>query len=67
MIKTAANRSSMLQDVVSGRFPTEVGYLNGWVVGVGEERYGLDMGANRFLWEEMVELEKKGMELMKGV
>jgi 2-dehydropantoate 2-reductase len=47
--RTAANRSSMLQDVERGR-PTEIDAINGAVVSEGE-RLGIPTPVNRILWK----------------
>jgi len=47
--RTAANRSSMLQDVERGR-PTEIDAICGAVVAEGE-RLGVDTPVNRVLWD----------------
>ncbi|MEW6566604.1 MAG: 2-dehydropantoate 2-reductase [Chloroflexota bacterium] len=47
--RTAANRSSMLQDVERGR-PTEIDAISGAVVAAGE-RLGVDTPVNRTLWD----------------
>eukprot|EP00929_Paragymnodinium_shiwhaense_P096522 TRINITY_DN5812_c0_g1_i10.p1 TRINITY_DN5812_c0_g1~~TRINITY_DN5812_c0_g1_i10.p1 ORF type:complete len:343 (+),score=63.41 TRINITY_DN5812_c0_g1_i10:333-1361(+) len=49
--QTAANRSSMLQDVTNRR-RTEVDYLNGWVASKGAA-LGLDVSVNAFLAQEV--------------
>jgi len=53
--KTAANTSSMLQDVRAGR-PTEIDYINGHIVQRGWEA-GVDCRNN----EELVKMVKEGM------
>jgi 2-dehydropantoate 2-reductase len=47
MNSTAANQSSMLQDVLQGR-ATEIDYLNGYVVALAQ-RHAIDVPANRAL------------------
>lgn len=54
--KTAANTSSMLQDVRAGR-KTEIDYINGWIVRKGKE-LGMECEHNGSL-VEMVKTEKK--------
>jgi len=46
--RTAANRSSMLQDVLRGA-PTEIDAINGAIAGAGE-RVGVPTPVNRTLW-----------------
>lgn len=46
--RTAANHSSMLQDILRGA-PTEIDAINGAVVGIGE-RVGVATPVNRTLW-----------------
>jgi len=53
--RTAANRSSMLQDVLAGR-PTEVDVINGAVVRKGEEA-GIPTPVNRLLTQLIKALE----------
>jgi 2-dehydropantoate 2-reductase len=52
--KTAKNTSSMLQDVRAGR-PTEIDYINGYIVKRGKEQ-GVDCEVN----EKVIELVKEG-------
>jgi 2-dehydropantoate 2-reductase len=49
--KTANNRSSMLSDVLAGR-PTEIAYLNGFVVRQSA-KLGLTASANQRLWQQL--------------
>jgi 2-dehydropantoate 2-reductase len=53
---TAHNKSSMLQDVMRRR-PTEIQYLNGYVVRKGVE-YGLNVPANREICSRVKELTR---------
>eukprot|EP00559_Dactyliosolen_fragilissimus_P001419 CAMPEP_0184869400 /NCGR_PEP_ID=MMETSP0580-20130426/33893_1 /TAXON_ID=1118495 /ORGANISM="Dactyliosolen fragilissimus" /LENGTH=231 /DNA_ID=CAMNT_0027370863 /DNA_START=755 /DNA_END=1450 /DNA_ORIENTATION=+ len=53
---TANNKSSMLQDIIAKRHPTEVKYLNGYVVRLGVYKYGLSMKANNYLIKEIERL-----------
>jgi len=57
MERTAANVSSMHQDVKAGR-ETEIDYINGWIVKKGKE-LGIETENN----EKVVELIKKGVIL----
>jgi len=52
--KTAKNTSSMLQDVRAGR-PTEIDYINGYIVGKGK-----DQGVHCHMNERLVQLVKGG-------
>lgn len=52
---TADNRSSMLQDVRAGR-RTEIDYLNGYIVRLGEEK-GVAVPANRDLYDRILSLD----------
>ena len=51
MHSTAANRSSMLQDIEQGR-ASEIDYLNGYVARRGAAR-GIDCPAQRELWQRL--------------
>jgi len=44
--QTSKNKSSMLQDVIANRYPTEIMYLNGYVSKIGREVHGLDVQTN---------------------
>jgi len=44
--QTSRNKSSMLQDVIANRYPTEIMYLNGYVSRIGREIHGLDVQTN---------------------
>jgi len=44
--QTSRNKSSMLQDVIANRYPTEIMYLNGYVSRIGREVHGLDVQTN---------------------
>ena len=59
-IRTAANRSSMLQDILAGR-PSEVDVINGAVVRKGEEA-GISTPVNRVLTQMIKALEATGAE-----
>jgi 2-dehydropantoate 2-reductase len=52
--KTAKNTSSMLQDVRAGR-PTEIDYINGYIVRKGKEQ-GIECKTN----EKLIQLVKEG-------
>lgn len=54
-IKTAKNKSSMLQDVEAGR-RTEIDFINGVIVKIGEKK-GIDVCYNRFLWKAVKAIE----------
>jgi 2-dehydropantoate 2-reductase len=56
IMATAHNRSSMWQDLLSGR-RTEVDYLNGYLVQQAQ-RYQLSCPVNQFLWELIRERER---------
>ena len=51
---TAANRSSMLQDVEAGR-PTEIDYITGYLLRTAED-LNLDTPANRQIYREIKSL-----------
>lgn len=55
MQNTANNRSSMLQDVLAGR-DTEIDYLNGYVVTLGN-KLGIQCPANERLWQQIKDLQ----------
>jgi len=55
--RTAANSSSMRQDVQRGR-PTEIDSLNGAVAAIGRER-GIPVPLNEALWRAVKALERK--------
>jgi 2-dehydropantoate 2-reductase len=55
-IKTASNRSSMLQDIEKGK-RTEIDFINGAFVAKGEEA-GVDVVYNRIMWEMVKGVEK---------
>ena len=55
---TARNKSSMLQDILSKRYPTEVMYLNGYVARLGRDRYGIDVPANAYVTEEVERISR---------
>lgn len=57
---TAHNKSSMLQDV-SRRKPTEIHYLNGFIVRKGIE-FGLDVSANQEICRRVEELSREAGE-----
>jgi len=57
---TAANRSSMLQDIMSGR-ATEIDYINGAVVKEGE-KCGVPTPCNKFITRLIKELEQRGSD-----
>ena len=54
---TANNHSSMLQDVMHKRYPTEIDYLNGYIVNLGRQ-LGVDTFANEFICNEVENLTK---------
>ncbi|NQX88070.1 MAG: 2-dehydropantoate 2-reductase [Halioglobus sp.] len=49
---TAKNRSSMLEDVLAGR-PTEIGYINGYLLQVAHQ-HGIDTPHNRALLDKVL-------------
>jgi len=55
---TSRNKSSMLQDVIAKRYPTEIMYLNGYVSRIGREDYGIDVKANEYVTEMVERLTK---------
>ncbi len=55
---TARNKSSMLQDILSKRYPTEVIYLNGYVARLGRDVYGIEVPANAYVMEEVERISK---------
>ncbi len=55
---TARNKSSMLQDILSKRYPTEVMYLNGYVARLGRDRYGIDVPANAYVTKEVERISR---------
>lgn len=56
---TARNKSSMLQDALAHRYPTEINYLNGYVARLGLELGGtVDVQANKYITEEVEKLTK---------
>ena len=55
-IKTASNRSSMLQDIERGK-RTEIDFINGAFVRKGEEA-GVDVSHNRIMWKLVKGVEK---------
>lgn len=56
---TARNKSSMLQDAIAHRYPTEINYLNGYVARLGLELGGtVDIQANKYITEEVEKLTK---------
>jgi 2-dehydropantoate 2-reductase len=57
---TAPNVSSMLQDVLAKRYPTEVQYLNGFVARLGE-RHGINVCSNRKIAEDVEKLTRSFM------
>jgi 2-dehydropantoate 2-reductase len=60
VIKTANNRSSMLQDIEKGK-RTEIDFINGAFVAKGEE-VGVDVVYNRIMWNML-----KGVERAHGM
>jgi 2-dehydropantoate 2-reductase len=58
--RTAANRSSMLQDVQRGA-PTEIDAICGAIVSAGEQT-GVPTPVNRTLWQLVKALEKNSEE-----
>lgn len=59
--RTAANRSSMLQDVSRGRM-TEIRQMNGIVADLGE-RSGIPVSCNRDITRQILALEKRAIPL----
>lgn len=57
--RTAANRSSMLQDVVRGA-PTEIDAINGAIVQAGQQT-GVPTPINRTLWQLVKAMSGKGI------
>ena len=55
---TSKNNSSMFQDILHKRHPTEINYLNGYVAKLGREQYGLDVSANEYIANEVDKLTK---------
>ena len=55
---TARNKSSMLQDVLSNRYPTEVMYLNGYIARLGCEVHDIDVRANHYITTEIEHISK---------
>jgi 2-dehydropantoate 2-reductase len=58
-MNTAANRSSMLMDILNGR-PTEIDAINGAIVHAGEEA-GVPTPVNRVLWQLV-----RGLDSLSG-
>ena len=54
--QTSRNKSSMLQDIIAKRFPTEIVQLNGYVSMLGDRHDGLEVGANKYIVEEIKRL-----------
>ncbi len=57
---TSKNYSSMYQDILHKRHPTEIEYLNGYVAKLGRERYDglIDVSANEYIRNEIEKLTK---------
>lgn len=51
--QTAQNKSSMLQDVSMGTYPTEIQYLNGFISRLGCSIPGVKVQANTYVTEEI--------------
>jgi 2-dehydropantoate 2-reductase len=56
--QTSRNQSSMLQDILAKRYPTEIKHLNGYVSDLGQERHGIEVKANSTISTE-VEMQSK--------
>lgn len=54
---TSNNKSSMLQDILHQRYPTEIQYLNGYIVDLGH-KLGINVTANELLCHEVETLTK---------
>ena len=54
--RTARNKSSMLQDILHNRQPTEIQYLNGFVSRVGQDQFNLPMTLNTSICSEVESL-----------
>ena len=50
--QTSRNKSSMLQDVIARRYPTEIMFLNGYISRIGRDN-NLDVKANSYVCEEI--------------
>jgi ketopantoate reductase len=51
--QTSRNKSSMLQDIIARRYPTEIMHLNGYVSKLGHECHGLELKANTYISTEV--------------
>ncbi len=56
--QTARNKSSMLQDIIARRYPTEIMHLNGYVSKLGIESHGLEFKANSYISTEVERLSR---------
>ena len=54
--RTAKNKSSMLQDILHKRQPTEIQYLNGFVSRIGRDHFNLPMTVNTSIYSEVESL-----------
>eukprot|EP00550_Attheya_septentrionalis_P008664 CAMPEP_0198294344 /NCGR_PEP_ID=MMETSP1449-20131203/21919_1 /TAXON_ID=420275 /ORGANISM="Attheya septentrionalis, Strain CCMP2084" /LENGTH=403 /DNA_ID=CAMNT_0043994273 /DNA_START=142 /DNA_END=1349 /DNA_ORIENTATION=- len=54
--ETAANHSSMLQDIFAGRRGTEIDFLNGYIQDIGKSKHGIQTPANSFLCSQVNQL-----------
>lgn len=51
--QTSQNKSSMMQDVLSKQYPTEVNYLNGFISRLGSHIPDVEVQANTYIAEEI--------------
>jgi 2-dehydropantoate 2-reductase len=56
--QTSRNKSSMLQDVIAVRYPTEIQYLNGYISKRGKEYPYLDVQANDYVTKLVEKITK---------
>jgi len=61
---TSKNKSSMLQDILQNRYPTEIDYLNGYVSRLGLE-HGLNVKANHYICNEIENLTSHELKYEK--
>jgi ketopantoate reductase len=54
--ETAANHSSMLQDIFAGRRGTEIDFLNGYLQYIGKSKHDVQTPANSFLCNQVDQL-----------